>query len=239
MGTALPINMKRILLVEDEIGVVDFIKRGLTENDFAVSVALDGASAIDLAMQVQFDLMILDIMLPGKNGIEVCKTLRQRQVKIPILILTALGTAENVAHGLNIGADDYLVKPFKFIELHARVNALIRRTLANSGEKDEVGKNILMVADLTVDDDAKTVTRAGKAVLLTATEYRLLMALLRNKGRVLSRWELLSSVWEANSNVSANVVDVYINYLRKKIDVEHPCKLIHTVIGMGYILKDK
>lgn len=230
--------MKNILLVEDEIGVVDFIKRGLTEVDFAVSVALDGPTALDMATQSAFDLLILDIMLPGMNGIEVCKALRARQVQTPILYLTALGTAENIAVGLNSGGDDYLVKPFKFIELHARVNALLRRA-GGGKEEEEPGKDLLSIADLVVDDAAKTVVRAGQPIHLTATEYRLLLALLRNKGRVLSRGDLLERVWDINFNLSTNVVDVYINYLRKKLDTDYADKLIHTVVGMGYVLKEK
>ncbi len=230
--------MKHILLVEDEIGVVDVIKRGLTEVGFAVSVALDGPMGLEMATQSAFDLLIFDIMLPGKTGIEVCKELRARQVQTPILYLTALGTAENIAVALNSGGDDYLVKPFKFIELHARVNALMRR-VGSAKEEEAPAKNIYTIADLVVDDDAKTVHRAGQLITLTATEYRLLLALLRNKGRVRSRGELLESVWDINFNLSTNVVDVYINYLRKKLDTDFPDKLIHTVIGMGYVLKEK
>lgn len=230
--------MKKILLVEDEIGVVDVIKRGLTEVGFAVSVALDGPMGLEMASHSAFDLLILDIMLPGMNGIEVCKALRLRQVHTPILYLTALGTAENIAVGLNSGGDDYLVKPFKFIELHARINALLRRVAAPKDE-DAATRNRYTIADLVVDDDAKTVVRAGQPVYLTATEYRLLLALLRNKGRVRSRGELLESVWDINFNLSTNVVDVYINYLRKKLDADFPDKLIHTVVGMGYVLKEK
>jgi DNA-binding response OmpR family regulator len=230
--------MKHILLVEDEIGVVDVIKRGLTEVGFAVSVALDGPMGLEMATQSAFDLLILDIMLPGKTGIEVCKELRARSVQTPILYLTALGTAENIAVALNSGGDDYLVKPFKFIELHARVNALMRR-VGPAKEEEAPAQNLYTIADLVVDDDAKTVHRAGQPITLTATEYRLLLALLRNKGRVRSRGELLESVWDINFNLSTNVVDVYINYLRKKLDTDFPDKLIHTVIGMGYVLKEK
>lgn len=229
--------MKKILLVEDESSVIEFIKKGLTEDDYEVTVALDGNSAIKIAMESSFDLFILDIMLPGKNGIEVCKELRLQNIKSPILFLTALGTSENIAHGLNIGADDYLVKPFKFIELNARINALLRRATQKDDNAHELKKNIYQIADLVVDDNAKTVEKSGIEIPLTATEYRLLLALIKNKGRVLSRVELLENAWDIHFNMGTNVVDVYINYLRKKIDFDTKSKLIHTIVGMGYVLK--
>jgi two-component system, OmpR family, copper resistance phosphate regulon response regulator CusR len=227
--------MKNILIVEDETHVVSFIKKGLTEEGFEVSVALDGETGFNMAFENKYDLIILDIMLPIKNGIDVCKDLRDKNIQTPILFLTALNTADNVAIGLNSGADDYLAKPFKFNELIARVNAILRRTnvIKKTGKK-----NIFQIADLLVDDDAKTVEKAGEQVQLTATEYRLLHALITNKGRVLSRVELLEYAWDINFNLATNVVDVYINYLRKKIDTNPDVKLIHTVIGMGYILKE-
>ncbi len=229
--------MKKILLVEDEINVVSFIKKGLTEENFEVSVALDGNSCIQMAFDNDFDLIILDIMLPDTNGIEVCKILRNKNIQTPILFLTALNTADNIALGLNSGADDYLAKPFKFIELVARIKALLRRSTSAGGEiknKD----NIFTIANLKMDDDAKTVERNGEFLSLTATEYRLLFTLIKNKGRVLSRVDLLESAWDINFNLATNVVDVYINYLRKKIDSNFEPKLVHTVIGMGYVLKE-
>jgi two-component system copper resistance phosphate regulon response regulator CusR len=230
-------EMKKILLVEDESSVIEFIKKGLTEDDYEVTVALDGNTAIKIATESSFDLFILDIMLPGKNGIEVCKELRLQNVKSPILFLTALGTSENIAHGLNIGADDYLVKPFKFIELNARINALLRRATQKDDNALELKKNIFQIADLVVDDNAKTVEKNRVSISLTATEYRLLLALIKNKGRVLSRVELLENAWDIHFNMGTNVVDVYINYLRKKIDIDAKNKLIHTIVGMGYVLK--
>lgn len=229
--------MKNLLLVEDEISVLDFLRKGLMELDFQVSVAMDGDTALLMAAEAQYDLIILDVMLPGKNGMEVCRELRAGGSKTPILMLTALGTAENIAAGLNTGADDYLAKPFKFIELNARINALLRRSTQQN--EAPAPRNTLSIADLMVDDDAKTVTRAGSEVQLTATEYRLLLELLRNKGKVLSRMDLLESVWGINFNLGTNVVDVYINYLRKKVDIQTEQKLIHTVVGMGYVLKEK
>ncbi len=230
--------MKRILLVEDEVSLVEFIRRGLAEDNYAVSVAFDAAAGVRLALQAQFDLIILDIMLPDRNGLDVCKELRHHQVLTPIMFLTALNTSENVAVGLNSGADDYLVKPFKFIELSARVNALLRR--ANRTGESEISPYSpqYVLADLQVDDAAKTVMRNGQLIQLTATEYRLLLTLIRNKGRVLSRMDLLEAAWDLNFNSATNVVDVYINYLRRKLDAESSTKLIHTVVGMGYVLKE-
>jgi two-component system, OmpR family, copper resistance phosphate regulon response regulator CusR len=229
--------MKKILLVEDDVNVVSFIKKGLTEENFVVSVAFDGLSAYQMAVSNEYDLIILDIMLPDKNGIEVCKDLRNNNIETPILFLTALNTADNIAWGLNSGADDYLVKPFKFIELVARINAVLRRRNINSPETKSK-ENIYSIANLTIDDDARTVERNGELISVTATEYRLLLTLIKNKGKVLSRLDLLESAWDINFNLATNVVDVYINYLRKKIDSNIEPKLIHTVIGMGYVLKE-
>lgn len=228
--------MKRILLVDDEVSVVNFITKGLAEENYEVSVAFDGQSGIKMALEASFDLIILDIMLPDRNGLEVCKEIRVNQIQTPILFLTALGAAENVVLGLDTGGDDYLIKPFKFIELNARIKALLRR----SGPLDALNlpHNIYSIADLRLDDDAKTVERGGQFISLTATEYRLLLALIKNKGRVLSRVDLLESAWDINFNLGTNVVDVYINYLRKKIDADASNKLIHTVVGMGYVLKE-
>ncbi len=227
--------MSKILLVEDEVAVANFVQKGLTEEGYSVSVAFNGKNGIKMAAESDFDLIILDIMLPDKNGIEVCKELRDQVIKTPILFLTALGTPENIAVGLDTGGDDYLVKPFKFIELNARVKALLRR----SDNKANVSKkSIYTFSDLTVDDEAKTVERNGTLISLTATEYRLLLTLIKNKGKVLSRADLLESAWDINFNMGTNVVDVYINYLRKKIDADKENKLIHTIIGMGYVLKE-
>lgn len=229
--------MKKILLVEDDVNVVSFIKKGLTEENFVVSVAFDGLSAYQMAVSNEYDMIILDIMLPDKNGIEVCKDLRNNNIETPILFLTALNTADNIAWGLNSGADDYLVKPFKFIELVARINAVLRRRNISSPETKSK-ENIYTIANLTIDDDARMVERNGEQISLTATEYRLLFTLIKNKGKVLSRMDLLEAAWDINFNLATNVVDVYINYLRKKIDSNFEPKLIHTVIGMGYVLKE-
>lgn len=230
--------MKKILLIEDEINVISFIKKGLTEENYEVSVALDGQTGVLMTENNPYDIIILDIMLPDKNGIDVCKELRSKGVQTPILFLTALNTSDNIALGLNSGGDDYLGKPFKFVELLARVNALLRRSGFSNAPEAKNKENIFTIANLTVDDDAKTVDREGEFITLTATEYRLLLALIKNRGRVLSRMDLLESAWDINFNLGTNVVDVYINYLRKKLDTNYEPKLIHTVVGMGYVIKE-
>lgn len=228
--------MYKLLLIEDENSVSNFIRKGLSEQGYEVSVAFSGNDGLEMTRRSTFDLIILDIMLQDSNGVDICREMRQAGMKSPVLFLTALGTAENIAHALNSGGDDYLVKPFKFIELNARIKALLRR--ADPKETVSEQKNTYSVGNLKLDDDAKTVERNGIAVTLTATEYRLLLILIKNKGKVLSRVDLLESVWDMTFNMGTNVVDVYINYLRKKIDSDQNEKLIHTVIGMGYVLKE-
>ncbi|MBK0403836.1 response regulator transcription factor [Adhaeribacter sp. BT258] len=221
-----------ILVVEDELNVAAFIKRGLEENSFEVDVAYDGNTGLLLARQKEYHLAILDVIMPGLNGLEVCRQLRNWDASLPILMLTALGTTDDVVTGLEAGADDYLAKPFKFKELLARVRALTRRkNLQNlTGSK-------LTFADLELDLDTKVVSRGGKNINLTAREFALLEYFMKNPGKVLGRIDLLENVWELNYDLGSNVVDVYVNYLRNKIDKEFPVKLIHTVIGMGYALK--
>ena len=226
-----------ILLIEDEPDVVDFVKKGLGEESFEVSSALNGFDGLEMALNNQYDIVLLDIMIPEKNGIEVCKEIRRHGIQTPILFLTALNTPDNIALGLNSGADDYLVKPFKFNELIARIGAILRR-LNMEKMPTQKTKAKYYISNLVLDDDAKKVSRNGKDIILTATEYRLLFVLLKNKGKVLSRIDLLESVWDINFNVGTNVVDVYINYLRKKVDADFDKKLIHTMVGMGYILKE-
>ena len=230
-------NIISILLIEDEPDVVDFVKKGLGEESFEVSVALNGVDGLEMAIKNPYDIVLLDIMIPEKNGIEVCKEIRGRGIQTPILFLTALNTPDNIALGLDSGADDYLVKPFKFNELIARIRAILRR-LNQEKMGAQKPKVKYFISNLVLDDDAKQVTRNGKEIALTATEYRLLFTLLKNKGKVLSRMDLLENAWDINFNVGTNVVDVYINYLRKKIDTDFEPKLIHTAVGMGYILKE-
>lgn len=229
--------MAKILLVEDESSVASFITRGLSEEGYEVSLALSGDEGLRMITGFNFDLLILDIMLPGMNGIELCKTIRKKDPNTPILFLSALGTTENVVAGLDTGADDYLVKPFKFIELLARVRSLLRRR-ENQPSVDASDSNKLFFAGVELDDYSKTVKRDGVIILLTATEYRLLELFMKNPGRVLSRMDILENVWDVNFEMGTNVVDVYVNYLRKKVEKPNAPKLIHTVIGMGYVLKE-
>lgn len=228
--------MKKILVIEDESNVVNLLKRGLEEEGYEISVAMDGHSGYEMAGKHQFDLMIMDIMLPGMNGMEICRNLRAQKITTPILMLTALGSTENIVSGLDSGADDYLVKPFNFAELLARMRTLFRRKPDDIDEDTDKNK-LLTFADLQLNTDTKTVSRAGKEITLTATEFRLTEYLLRNRTRVLSRMDILEYVWGVDFNMNTNVVDVYINYLRKKLDKDFEPKLIHTVVGMGYVLK--
>lgn len=230
--------MAKILLVEDEAGVASFVIRSLSEEGHEVSNAPDGNTGLMMAEAHLFDVILLDIMLPGMNGLEVCRRIRDKGIDTPILMLTALGTTENVVTGLDSGADDYLSKPFKLAELSARIRSLLRRKhmpVNNNGNHEE---EVLSLADLVLHIHEKTVTRAGKSIELTATEYRLLEYLLKNRRRVVSRMDILEQVWGVDFNMNTKVVDVYINYLRKKVDKDFEPKLIHTAVGMGYILKE-
>lgn len=205
----------KILLVEDEAHVVSFINKGLTEQGYMLTVAMDGETGLELFRSHSFDLIILDIMLPGMNGINLCKEIRKVNKVVPVLFLTALGTSENVVLGLNSGGDDYIVKPFKFIELIARIKSLLRRTeLPASGTVSD--EEVYEIDDLILNNTTKTVEREGRRISLTSTEYRLLLYFLKNKEKVLSRGQILENVWDLNFNLSTNVVDVYVNYLRKK-----------------------
>ena len=232
--------MKQILLIEDEINVVSFIKKGLTEDGYEISVALDGETGLKMALGFDYDLIILDIMLPILNGLDVCSSIRQQNKQVPILFLTALGTAENIVIGFDKGADDYLIKPFKFIELQARIKSLLRRSIMNVIHEETTEENtdvIYTIDNLSLNDTTKTVIRADETISLTSTEYRLLLMFLQNKNKVLSRVDILEKVWDINFDMGTNVVDVYVNYLRKKIDKSPNTKLIHTIVGMGYVLK--
>lgn len=228
---------KKILLIEDEAGVVNLLKRGLEEEGYDISVAMDGRSGYEMASRHAFDMLIVDIMLPGMNGIEICRTLREQHNTTPVLMLTALGSTENIVTGLDSGADDYLVKPFHFAELLARLRTLLRRKTEQEGNNNANDGATLSLADLELNTDTKNVRRSDREIQLTATEYRLMEYLLRNRNRVLSRMDILEYVWGVDFNMNTNVVDVYINYLRKKIDKDFDPKLIHTVVGMGYVLK--
>tara|TARA_B110000503_G_C7106485_1_gene396135 strand:+ start:575 stop:1255 length:681 start_codon:yes stop_codon:yes gene_type:complete len=225
----------KILLIEDEKRVASFIKKGLEEQSNKVIQAFDGLTGLKLASQEDFDLIILDIIMPEMNGIEVCNKLKKELgVKTPILMLTALGTTDDIVIGLEAGADDYLSKPFKFKELSARIMALHRRTEASELKWSE----ILEVKDLVMNFKSKEVHRAKELIKLTTREFNLLHYLLINKNRVLSRIDILENVWEVNFDFGTNVIDVYINYLRKKIERPFNSKIIETIIGMGYVIKD-
>lgn len=230
--------MNSILLVEDEAHVASLIIRSLSEEGYEVSLAPDGITGLNMVMKSNFSLIILDIMLPGMNGLELCRKIRDMGNKTPILMLTALGTTQNIVAGLDSGADDYLVKPYKLAELLARTRSMIRRGVGNNGETNDKPEQ-LQLADLVLNMDDKTATRGGQKIDLTATEFRLLHYLLVNKKRLLSRMDILENVWGIDFNMNTKVVDVYVNYLRKKIDKDFDNKLLHTVVGMGYIMKEE
>lgn len=220
----------RILVVEDEKKVASFVKKGLEEESYAVDVSYDGMEGGYLAETNPYDLIILDIMLPGKNGLAVLRELRDKGINTPILLLTAKGSVEDKVTGLNAGADDYLAKPFVFSELLARIRSLLRR----GGEKAPV----LKFADLTMDPVTRKVTRGEVDIELTSKEYALLEYLMRRPNQVLTRTMISEHVWESDFDTFTNVIDVYVNYLRNKIDKGFDKKLIQTVRGVGYILKE-
>ncbi|MBA4302867.1 MAG: DNA-binding response regulator [Sphingobacteriaceae bacterium] len=220
----------KILVVEDEQKVAAFIRQGLEEAGYQVEVAFDGLNGKRLAEEKRFDLLVLDLLLPGMNGREVCVALRKSQPRLPILMLTALGTSEDKLAGFESGADDYLVKPFEFSELLARIKALVRRSNPAAMEPK------LIAGDLEIDTDKKVAIRAGQPISLTAKEYALLSYLMQHKGKVVSRQQIAADVWDIHFDTGTNVVDVYVNFLRKKIDKDHETKLIQTLIGMGYMI---
>ncbi len=217
----------RVLLVEDDARIVSFVRKGLEEEQYVVDVAADGEAALDFTEAADYDLIILDVMLPRRDGFQVCSELRRRGVHTPLLMLTARDAVDDRVRGLNAGADDYLVKPFAFKELVARLHALARRPPATQSLQ-------LNLADLTLDTVTHQATRAGQVIDLSAREYRLLEFLLRHRAQPLTRTQIAEGVWGYNFDAQSNVVDVYIRYLRRKLD--DPCaqKLIHTVRGVGY-----
>ncbi|HEY9044998.1 MAG TPA: response regulator transcription factor [Ohtaekwangia sp.] len=231
----------RLLIVEDETKVAEVLKRGLTEAGYEADVAFDGQIGLRLAKSGNYDLILLDINLPLLNGLELCKQLREKDEITPVLMLTALGMSDDIVAGLDAGADDYLPKPFRFNELYARIKALTRRKkilVANNHQPDNnIAQDIFILGDLEIDFDARDVKRAGKSIQLTAKEYALLEYLANNAGKVRSRLEIAESVWGLNFETGTNFIDVYINYLRNKVDKPFTPKLIHTVTGFGYILK--
>ena len=224
----------KILIIEDEPKVVAFLKKGLEEHGYDIEVAYDGHTGEKLALKEGFDLIILDVIIPHTNGIELCKKLRKENIQLPILILTALGTTDDKVEGFDAGADDYLVKPFEFKELLARIKALAKRS---SGILHSF--NSLKIADLELDLNKKQAKRNGALIELTAKEFSLLEYFMRNKGRVVSRIDISEKVWNIDFDTGTNVVDVYVNILRKKIERNFGSKLIHTRIGMGYIFDEE
>lgn len=223
-----------ILIIEDEQKVATFIKKGLEVNGYLTEIASNGQIGLTLGHNLAFDLIILDVNLPIISGFEVCKKLRESNIKTPILMLTALGTTKDKVLGFDLGADDYLVKPFEFEELIARIKALIKRAKALP-----LLQTTLKIADLELNSDSKKVTRNNVLIELTAKEFLLLEYLMRNKEKVLSRSDIAEKIWDISFDTGTNIIDLYIYYLRKKIDKDFTPKLIHTQVGIGYVLKEK
>jgi two-component system copper resistance phosphate regulon response regulator CusR len=224
-----------ILIIEDEKKIADTLKFGLSENGYDVEVAYDGTLGLRMFTTYPFSLIILDINLPGINGYDLCKVIRLQNERIPIIMLTAMNALANKIEGYDAGADDYLTKPFEFKELLLKIRALLKRTYA----QNIPAGTLLKAADLEMNLDSKEVTRQEKKINLTAKEFQLLEYLLKNKNRVVSRADIAINVWDVDFDTNTNVIDVYINYVRNKIDKDFSQKLIQTQIGMGYILKEK
>jgi DNA-binding response OmpR family regulator len=224
-----------ILIIEDEQRVSDLIKRGLEEQGYTVELAYDGETGRKLALAKDFSLIIMDVILPKINGLDLCKELRTAKPGLPIIMLTALGTTDDKVEGFDAGANDYLVKPFDFRELQVRVRELLKRGNIAPAPADTA--TVLMVGDLEMNLNTKIVTRMGREINLTPKEFALLEYMMRNSGRVISRVEIAENVWDTHFDTGTNFIDVYINYLRKKIDKDFPSKLIHTKPGMGFIFK--
>lgn len=227
-------NELNILLVEDEKKIAESLKKGLEEQQFLVDLAFDGEIGKKMFNSKQYSLVILDINLPVINGFELCRYIRSRNEKVPVIMLTALSSTDEKVEGFDAGADDYIIKPFDFKELLVRIKALLKRIYQHV----QYG-NILKVSDLVMNLENKEVTRSGRNIPLTAKEFQLLEYLVRNKNRVVSRADIALNVWDIDFDTKTNVIDVYVNFLRKKIDKEFFPKLIHTQVGLGYILKDQ
>lgn len=224
-----------VLIVEDDKRVAELIGRVMQENSYRTTIAYDGQEALEQVHSQDFDLIITDIILPRLNGVEFCRRVRVIKPNIPIIMLTALGTTNHKVEGLDAGADDYMVKPFEMKELLARVRAVLKR----SERVNTLEKSILSYADLELDQNKKTVKRNNKDIKLTPKEFQLLEYFLSNPNRVLSRAEIAENVWQTSFDTGTNFIDVYISYLRNKIDKNHDFKLIHTRVGMGFILDKK
>ena len=224
---------KKILIVEDEPKVASFIKKGLEENNYEADIVYDGLSAEKLAQHYSYNLFILDILIPGINGLDLCKRLKKLNSNVPVLMLSALGTTDDKITGFDAGTDDYLVKPFEFRELLCRVKALLKQANHSNPPLDK-----LIFSDLELDLDKKIAHRGCSNIELTAKEFSLLEYFMRNSGRVLSRNDIAEKVWDISFDFGTNVVDVYVNFLRKKIDKGHDKVLIHTKVGFGYVFGD-
>lgn len=224
----------RILIVEDEIKIADTLKLGLTENNYQAEVAYDGNIGLKLFNSLEFNLVILDINLPGINGYSLCKMIRTKNTAIPVIMLTSMSALNDKIEGYDAGADDYIVKPFEFRELLLKIRVLLKRSME---QYIPVG-NVLKAADLEMNLDSKQVSRDSKKINLTAKEFQLLEFMLRNKNRVVSRADIAVNVWDIDFDTNTNIIDVYISYLRNKIDKPFEKKLIQTHVGMGYILKE-
>lgn len=225
--------MEKILIVEDEERIANVVKRGFEEHGYQVTVAYDGISGKKLALNQDFDLIITDIILPKMDGLDLCKEIRSKKPSVPIIMLTALDTTDDKVEGFNAGADDYLVKPFELRELQVRIRALLRRNNGNA----HVQGFLLKYADLEFNLHTKIVRRSGKEISLTPKELKLLRYMMENPERILSRTEIMENVWETSFDPGTNFIDVYINYLRKKIDRNFDIKLIHTKIGLGFVFR--
>ncbi len=225
----------QILIIEDDVRVAELIQRGLEEQGFNTTIAYDGLSGKKLVLQNDYDLIITDIILPKIDGLDLCKQIRESKPDLPIIMLTALGTTDDKVEGFDAGADDYLVKPFEIRELLVRIRALLKR---NKKNVNHIG-NVLKYADLEMNLHTKSVKRNGVEINLTPKEFNLLEYMLHNTERVLSRVEIAEKVWNTHFDTGTNFIDVYINYLRKKVDKDFKKKLIHTKSGMGFILKEQ
>jgi DNA-binding response OmpR family regulator len=225
---------RKILIVEDEQKIADTLKMGLTENGYHAELAYDGNIGLKLFETQPVDLIVLDINLPGINGYELCKKIRARNTQVPVVMLTALSSLNDKIEGYDAGADDYIIKPFEFKELLMKIRVLLKRTVNHN---IPVG-SVLKAGDLEMNVDSKEVKRGEALINLTAKEFQLLEYLMRNKNRVVSRVDIAMNVWDIDFDTNTNVIDVYINYLRNKVDKKFEQKLIHTQVGMGYILKE-
>lgn len=228
--------MQKILIVEDEVKVANAVKMGLEENGFEVDAAYDGRVGKSLAANQDYDLVILDLNLPYNNGYEICEVIRRRNAKVPVIMLTALGGMDDKMQAFELGADDYLVKPFDFRELLARIRVFLKRAGA---EVTPNNRYKIVIADLEIDRERKEVLRGGRKIPLTAKEYQLLELLALHKGKVISKTSIAEKVWNIDFDTGTNVIEVYMNFLRKKIDKDFEQKLLHTKTGMGYYLSEE